>query len=47
MRPFLYQTVSQAYIYKSQPKYYDKILGKTFSVDVERGQPLYIHMINE
>ena len=25
MRPFLYQTVSQAYIYKSQPKYYDKI----------------------
>ena len=33
--------------YGLHPKYYNEILGKTFSVDVERGEPLYIHMINE
>lgn len=33
--------------YGLHPKYYEQILGKTFSTDVERGQPLHINMINE
>jgi pseudaminic acid synthase len=33
--------------YGLHPKYYNEILGKTFSADVERGQPLHINMINE
>ena len=27
------------------PKYYDEILGKTFSEDIQRGQPLSLKMI--